>query len=381
MAEDNDSSQEKSEQPTPKRLADAKRKGQVPRSRELNTVLILLVGATVLLLFGGFMAMKMGALATRFFTFERDLAFDSQLLLGALTGAMGSALLALMPLFFAVVVAAIFGQAVTGGIAFSGEAIGLKLDKLDPIKGLKRIFSAKGLMELFKALAKFGLVIAAAIFLLWGLSDRLLGLGTQSVETALAHVGWIVAWTFLMLSAALLLVAAIDVPFQLWSHQKQLRMTKQQVRDEMKDTEGKPEVKSKIRQLQYQMAQQRMMAAVPTADVVVTNPTHFAVALKYDQKKMRAPKVVARGVDLVALQIREIAKENKVPMFAAPPLARALYFSTQLDQEIPAGLYIAVARVLAYIYQVKNVARRGQGAAEKPTDLPIPDEFLRPSVQ
>jgi flagellar biosynthesis protein FlhB len=187
-----------------------------------------------------------------------------------------------------------------------------------------------------------------------------------------------VGWTFLMLAASLILVALVDVPFQLWNHQKQLRMTKQEIKDEFKETEGKPEVKSKIRQTQMEISRRRMMAEVPKADVVVTNPTHYAVALRYDQKGMGAPRVVAKGADLVAAEIRELARKAGVPLFAAPPLARALYYSTRLDQEIPAGLYVAVAQVLAYVYQLRNARRQGRATRPlPPQDLPVPDELLR----
>lgn len=376
---DEDTSQEKTEQPTAKRLADARREGQVAQSRELNTVLVLLTGGITVLLFGSMIANQVMAIAIRLFTLERELAFDTQLVMVTLVSSMTHALLILLPLFFAVTVAAISGQAWVGGVNFSSKALGLKLDKLDPVKGLKRIFSLKGLMELAKALAKFVLIIAGAVVIFGVIYDRIVGLGLQPIETAIPTAVSLVVLVFILLSSLLILVALVDVPFQLWTHEKQLRMTKQQVKDEHKDTEGKPEVKSKIRQLQYLRAQQRMMEAVPTADVVVTNPTHYAIALKYDQKKMRAPKVIAKGTDLIALNIRNIASEHNIPLFAAPPLARALYFSTELDQEIPAGLYVAVARVLAYVYQVKNVARQGQKNPEKPDDLPIPEEFLRPS--
>lgn len=378
MAENEDTSQEKTEEPTPKRLRDAKEKGQVARSRELNTTFVLLAGASSLLVFGNYLLGEFIGMWRESFSFEREMLFDPNVLYVLFMTKVMESLVILLPLFGILIVAAIIGPISMGGGAPSAQAIAPKLSKLDPIAGIKRIFSWQGLMEFVKTLLKFVLIAVVAGILLWGLSDALLGLGHQPLDVGLAHAAYMIGWTFLLLAAVLILVAVVDVPFQLWNHQKQLRMTKQQVKDEFKETEGKPEVKSKIRQTQHEMAQRRMMAQVPQADVVVTNPTHFAVALRYDQKGMRAPVVVAKGADLVAAEIRERARAAQVPLFAAPLLARALYYSTRLDQEIPAGLYMAVAQILAYIYQLR-AAERGEveQPPETPTDLPVPDEFLK----
>jgi flagellar biosynthetic protein FlhB len=282
---------------------------------------------------------------------------------------MFDALWLLLPFFFLVAAAALLAPMALGGWAFSFEALQPKLSKLDPVKGLKRVFSAKGLMELVKAFAKFALVAAVAMTVIWVQMGDFLQLGNESLHSALAHAGHLFATAFLYVSAALILIAMADVPFQIWDHNKQMRMTKQEVKDEMKDTEGKPEVKARLRQLQREMANARMMEQVPQADVVVTNPTHFAVALKYDQLRMRAPLVVAKGADLVAANIRRVAAENKVLLVETPPLARALYHSTEMGQEIPEGLYVAVAQVLAYVYQLKTVQKNG---GKKPT-RPKPD--------
>ena len=379
MAE-NDTSQEKTEQPTPKRLREAREKGQVARSRELNTTLVLLVGAGTLLVTGGSILSGLQDILRGSFVLDRATLFDPGALHAVLQTRITEGLILLLPLFAAVMVGAMIGPlAMGGGGGFSGKAIAPKWSKLNPVSGLKRIFSAQGAMEFGKTLIKFVLIASVAGTLLWQLSGTLLGLGHQPLERGLMHAGWLVGWTFLALAATLILVALVDVPFQLWSHQKQLRMTKQQVKDEFKETEGKPEVKNKIRQTQQEMARRRMMAEVPKADVVVTNPTHYAVALRYDQQGMRAPVVVAKGADRIAAEIRERAREAGVPRFSAPPLARALYFSTRLDQEIPAGLYVAVAQVLAYVYQLRT-ARPRDGAAghpEPPTDLPVPEDLLR----
>jgi flagellar biosynthesis protein FlhB len=376
MAE-NENSQEKSEQPTPKRLREAREKGQVASSRELNTTLVLLAGAGSLLVMGGPMLARIQELIRRSFVLERDLIFDSGQIHALLQLRLTEALITLLPLFLVLTVAAVAGPVLMGGGRPSGKAMAPKWNKLNPISGIKRIFSWQGLMEFGKTLAKFVLITTLAGLMLWQLSDSLMGLGHQSMESGLVHAGHLVSWTFLLLAASLILVALVDVPFQLWNHQKQLRMTKQEIKDEFKETEGKPEVKSRIRQRQMEISRRRMMAQVPKADVVVTNPTHYAVALRYDQQGMGAPRVVAKGADLVAAEIRELARAAGVPLFPAPPLARALYFSTRLDQEIPAGLYVAVAQVLAYVYQLRSAGRPGARTPTPPRDLPVPDELLR----
>ncbi|MBS0003142.1 MAG: flagellar type III secretion system protein FlhB [Thioalkalivibrio sp.] len=376
MAE-NDTSQEKTEQPTPKRLREAREKGQVASSRELNTTLVLLAGAGGLLLMGGPIFKGLQEILRRSWTLERELLFDTSALHEMLQMRITEGLVMLLPLFLVLMVAAVLGPLALGGGRFSGKAVAPKWSKLNPGSGLKRIFSLQGLMEFSKTLVKFVLIAAIAGALLWQLSGALIGLGHQPLERGLMHAGYMIGWTFLSLAATLILVALVDVPFQLWNHHKELRMTKQQVKDEFKETEGKPEVKSRIRQTQQEIASRRMMTEVPKADVVVTNPTHYAVALRYDQEGMRAPRVVAKGADLIAAEIRQRARAAGVPLFSAPPLARALYFSTRVDQEIPAGLYVAVAHVLAYVYQLRTAGQAGARQPEPPTDLPVPDELQR----
>lgn len=284
-------------------------------------------------------------------------------------------LVVVAPMFLLLTVVVVMTPIGLGGWSFSTKAISFKWEKLDPVKGLGRIFAMRGLMELLKVLAKFGLVAAISAVVLWSLIDEILGLGAESLKPALAHVANLCGWSFLASSSALIILAAIDVPFQLWQHHKQLKMTKQEVKDEAKETDGRPEVKARIRALQQELSQRRMMEAVPEADVVITNPTHYAVALRYDQLNMQAPVVVAKGADLVAARIRMLADQHDVAMVSAPPLARALYASTELNQEIPAGLYVAVANVLSYVYQI-NALERGDEIPEQPDDLPIPDEWV-----
>ena len=377
MAENKDG-QERTEQATPKRQQEARRKGQIPRSRELNTLAMLMAAAGTLVLSGGHMAAQFSALLHNGLSFDRRAIFSPRGLFDAMEMALGAGLALVAPFFVISVIVALVSSVALGGWGFSVEALTPKLDKLNPLKGFKRMFSVRGLVELLKALAKFLLVAGVGIGLFMHYSSELIGLGYESVEAALAHAGEILAWCFLLLSATLILVAAADVPFQLWDHKRNLKMTRQEVKDELKDTEGKPEVKSRIKQMQREIAQRRMMEAVPDADVVITNPTHYAVALKYDDARMGAPVVVAKGKDLIAREIRERAIAAEVPIVSAPPLARAIFFSTELDQEIPAALYLAVAQVLAYVFQLRTAARHGGEVPPPPADIEVPEGFDRP---
>lgn len=377
MAENSDG-QERTEQATPKRQQEARRKGQIPRSRELNTLAMLMAAAATLVVSGGHMAAQFSELLRNGLSFDRRAIFSPRGLIDAMEMALGAGLSLVAPFFIISVIVAFASSVALGGWGFSLESLTPKLDKLDPIKGLKRLFAVRGLVELLKALAKFLLVGGVGIGLFMHYSSELIGLGYESVEAALAHAGEILVWCFLVLSATLILVAAVDVPFQLWDHNRNLKMTRQEVKDEFKDTEGKPEVKSRIKQMQREIAQRRMMEAVPEADVVITNPTHYAVALKYDDARMGAPVVVAKGKDLIAREIRERAVAAEVPIVSAPPLARAIFFSTELDQEIPAALYLAVAQVLAYVFQLRTAGRHGGDVPPPPSDIEVPDGFDTP---
>jgi flagellar biosynthetic protein FlhB len=273
------------------------------------------------------------------------------------------------------VIAAIAAPLALGGWVFSWEAIEPKFEKLDPIKGVPRLFALRGLIELVKALLKFLLVFAVAVLLFKTFLNELVGLSGEPLEQSIGHGLHVIALCFLLLSASLIVVVMFDVPYQLWDHAKKLKMTLQEIKDEMKETEGSPEVKGRLRRMQMEMAQNRMMAEVPKADVIVTNPSHYAVALKYDPHSTGAPKLVAKGVDLMAAQIRNLAAAANVPMLASPPLARALYYSTDLDKEIPQGLYLAVAQVLAYVYQLKTARQNRWDEPLPPGDIKVPEEF------
>lgn len=372
-----DDGQERTEEPTAKREREAKEKGQVPRSRELNTMVMLMTAASAFLMFGDSLGKQLLTILHDGFSLDRTLAFDKTAMLNAVVNLFANALWMLVPLFALLVVAALAPPFMIGGWSFSIKAVSPKWDKLDPLKGFKRIFGWQGLVELFKALAKFSIVAIVLVLLIWNQSEAFFGLGNEPVKEALVHAAALVAWAFLALSAALVLITGIDLPFQLWNHRRQLKMTRQEIKDEYKETEGKPEVKARVRQMQMEIAQRRMLEEVPKADVVVTNPTHYAVALRYDQENEGAPMVVAKGIDFMAAKIRSIAIENNVPLLAAPPLARSLYYSTDLGDEIPTELYVAVAQVLAYVFQLKVILRRGGVAPPPPGDLPIPETFMR----
>jgi len=374
MAEESENGQEKTEQPTPKRLQDAKKKGQIPRSRELTTTLLMLFAALGMLMFGGYMGEGIVGLLEWSFQPGREEIFDPKEPIARVHEALGRGLLIVAPFAGLMMLVALIGPVALGGWTFSAQPMIPKPEKMNPVKGIKRIFGPKALIELAKGVAKILVVGSVAALFFYLFQQELRSLALAPLQSAMAHAIELFFIAFFILAASLIVVVAVDVPYQLWDHQKKLRMTRQEVKDEFKQTEGKPEVKGKIRQLQREAAQRRMMEKVPEADVVVTNPTHYSVALQYDQLKMRAPRVIALGKDQVALRIREIASENGIPLFEAPPLARALYHTTDIDQEIPAGLYMAVAQVLAYIYQLR-AARGGQGEAPRRPAPDIPEEF------
>jgi flagellar biosynthetic protein FlhB len=372
MSEQRENGQERTEQPTPKRLREAREKGQVPRSRELTMTIVMLIGAAALLSFGGWFADRVQQLLTRAFRIGRSNLLDKDFMLRHFGDLAGETLLLLAPLMGALLVGAVLAPGLLGGWNFSRQAIAFKGDRLDPVRGLKRVFGSKGLMELLKALGKFAVVGAGAAVFLWSTADRFMSLSRLPIGTAIGESAFLAALALLVMSAVLILIAAIDVPFQLYSHNKEMRMTRQEVREEMKQTEGRPEVKSKIRSLQQELASRRMMEDVPSADVVVTNPTHFAVALRYDQDSMDAPVVVAKGVERIALTIRRIAEENGVPRLESPPLARALHASVEIGRPIPPELYVAVAEVLAWVHRVRH-APDGEPVPPPPApgDLPV----------
>ncbi len=371
MAENDTPQHDRTEQPSAKRLDDARDRGQVPRSRELAATAVVIAGALALLVGRSYYAATLERLFKLGLHLPRAALFDPTLLPGSLVGGFAIGWQLLMPVAAATIVAAIGGTVALGGWAFSGEALALNFGRLNPVSGLGRLLSWNGLVELLKALAKFAVVAVIAGLLLWNLAGDFLSLGTLTLQAAISRSAWLGGVALIGLATSLLLIAAVDVPFQFWHHRRQLRMTKQEARDELKETEGRPEVRSRIRNLQRSIATRRMMADVPKADVVAMNPQHYAVALRYDAGKMKAPRVVAKGADLMALQIRRVAEAHNVPIFEHPQFARALYFTSEIGKEISPRLYVAVAQVLTYIYQLKGKATPG---AKRPTGARVPPQ-------
>ncbi len=374
MAEE-DSSQEKTEEATPRRLEKAKEEGQVPRSRELTTSAILLAGSIGLMVTGPMIADTLINIVEFNFRLDRRAIYDPQYMVVHLTRSLMDAIFSLFPLFGILLVAAILGPIALGGWLWSTKALMPKMSRMNPMEGLKRMFGTKALVELAKALGKVLVVLILALWLLSAMQQDMLNLANQSPLKATVESLQMSGWAFVALSAATILIVLIDVPFQIWEHSRKLKMSRQDIKDEMKDSEGKPEVKGRIRQLQREMAQNRQMAAVPEADVIITNPTHFSVALKYDPNTMATPILLAKGVDHAALKIREIANEHNIEIMESPVLARSIYHTTDVDQEIPAGLYMAVAQVLAYVFQLRNY-RRGEGDLPTvPRNLNVPNDL------
>ncbi|MBY0579112.1 MAG: flagellar type III secretion system protein FlhB [Burkholderiales bacterium] len=368
MAEDSDL--ERTEPASAKRIQEAREEGQVPHSRELSTFALLLAAGGGLWAMGSQLMGHLSIMMMQGLTVERALAFDDPMRMIKRFYALASdILLAFLPFFALMLVAVLASPLLLNGWVFSLKPLQPNFEKLNPMEGMGRIFSLNSLVELGKAILKTVLIGGIAVWVIWYNRDSFMGFVDEPLHAALAHLGHMAMFTFFAIMGGMALIVAVDVPYQLWSYNDKLKMTKEELRKESKETEGSPEVKGRIRRQQREMARRRMMAEIPKADVVVTNPTHYAVALRY-QENMGAPKVVASGAHLLASRIREVAQEHSVPILEAPPLARALYFNTEIGDEIPESLYAAVAEVLAYVYQVK----RGIEAAP-PSDLPVPSEL------
>ncbi|WP_088330187.1 flagellar biosynthesis protein FlhB [Lacimicrobium sp. SS2-24] len=375
MAE-NEAGQEKTEEPTAKKKQQSAKKGQIARSRELSTTLVLIASAGALILLGKAIASVMYRMTERMFTLSRDETYDPNHMFQAM-GNMLDEIVGPIALYMVMVTAAgIYGSIALGGYNFTWQGAAPKGSKLNPISGLKRMFGINGLVELLKALAKFVIVAVSTYLALSFFSNEALHLDMELYPRNIMHALDLLGWAFLIICCSLIPIAAFDVPYQSYKHNEEMKMTQQEVKDERKNSEGNPEVKSRIRKLQFQAAARRMMQEVPKADVVVTNPTHFSVALKYDQHGTRAPILVAKGGDELAMHIRKIANAHEVPIVESPMLARAIYFTTEAEHEIPEKLFMAVAQVLAYVYQLKNW-RKGRGKRPKPVakNLPIPPEL------
>ena len=376
MAE-NENGQDKTEDPTEKKIRDSRAEGQIARSKELTTLVVMLMGAGGLLVFGSGIAQMMVALMRNNFTITRETIMDTTFMGKMLLSSGEHALIVVLPFLIAMLVAAVVGPIMLGGWLFATKSLMPKFSRMNPAAGLKRMFSPNALVELLKSFAKFLIILAVALVVLAKERNDLVSIAHEPLEQAIIHSLLVVGWSSFWMACGLFFVAAADVPFQLYQAHKKLLMTKQEVRDEYKNSEGSPEVKQRIRQLQREMSNRRMMASIPEADVIITNPTHFAVAIKYDPEQGGAPMLLAKGTDLVALKIREIGAHNQILILESAALARSIYYSTELDQEIPAGLYLAVAQVLAYVYQIRQF-HSGRGKRPDPLgDVPIPSDLWR----
>lgn len=373
MSEESDL--ERTEPASQKRLEKAREEGQVPRSQELSTFVVLMAAGTGLWLMSGYLSRKLANLMSGGMKIPRDAGFDSALLPERLFDQSLDALVALAPFFILMLVVALVAPMLLTGWLFTWKSLEPDFNRLNPLKGLGRMVSLNSLMELTKALLKAVLIGSVSVWTIWLHKEAVLSLIAAPLLAGSSHMGELIAMSFLAIAGTMILIAAVDAPFKLWDHYRKLRMTKEEVRQESKETEGNPQVKSRIRSQQHAMARKRMMADIPKADVIVTNPTHFAVALRYEEGKMRAPRVVAKGAHLLAFKIREIGEQHHVPLLQAPPLARALYHHTELGDEIPQALYNAVAEVLAYVYQLRRYQEYGERPPHKPDNLPVPAEL------
>jgi flagellar biosynthetic protein FlhB len=369
MAEENDS--ERTEEATPRRLEQAREEGQVARSQELTTFAMMAAAGGALWWLGGALFARMGDLVRAGMHIDASGAFDPAQMMNRFYAQAFEALLAIAPLLLVLLVVALGAPQLLSGWLFSAKSLRFDFQRIDPLAGIGRVLSVRGLVELVKALVKSTLLAIVGALIVWHYRQPLLDLVRLPLETGIAETGRIVGSSFLMLAGALALVAAADVPFQLWKHADELKMSRQEVRQESKENEGDPQMKAAIRQQQREMAKRRMMSEVPKASVIVTNPTHFAVALRYDEN-MRAPRVIAKGADLVAARIRELGREHNVPVLEAPALARAIFRHADINDEIPAQLYTAVAEVLAYVYQLKSYQEHGGMAPQPLAAIAVP---------
>ena len=371
MSEESDL--ERTEEATSQRLQKAREEGQVVRSQELTTFVLLMAAGAGLLFMGPGLMEKLLQIMKAGMQLDRDLAFQPDLMLNRLYELSFEGLIAMGPILLLLIIVAFCAPMLLSGWLVSSKALIPDFNRINPIKGIGRIFSMRSLVELAKAIAKAVVVGGVATLVIWQNKDEVMGLLILSIDTGIHHTADLLSMSFLLIVASMILIVAIDVPFQIWEHAKQLRMTKEEIRKESKENEGDPMVKGRIRALQREAARRRMMSEIPKADVIVTNPTHYAVALRYKSESMRAPTVVAKGVHLLAARIREVAEEHRIPILEAPPLARALYYHVELESEIPEKLYAAVAEVLAYVFQLKRYKEYGGEAPKPPVDVSVPD--------
>jgi flagellar biosynthesis protein FlhB len=373
MAEDSDL--EKTEDATPKRLEKAREEGDVPRSRELAAVSVLFTTGLSLVMMNQHLDQAIRTSFSNGLKFDRAAAFDPMILLMRVVHNVADLLLAFAPLALILIVVSIAAPVLVGGWVFSNKVFVPQFSRMNPIKGIGNMFSKNSLVELIKSVGKATLVGIVAYIVIAGDMDPIMSMSTMPLEDGISQVNHLMLYGFITISSTLVIIAMIDVPFQLYRYAEKLKMTKEEVKKESKESEGNPEIKAKIRQQQREMARRRMMSQIPQADVVITNPTHYAVAIAYQDQGMRAPTVVAKGADAVALKIREIASEHNIVTLESPKLARALFAHTELDEEIPEALYAAVAEILAYVFQLRIYKSQGGYNPELPTALAVPDEL------
>ena len=376
MAEDSD--MEKTEQATPKRLEKAREDGDVPRSRELGTVTLLLATGLSMVMMGDHLSNALKKAFSNGLSFDRTTAFDPAYLLINMSQNVIDLLIAFIPLALLLLIVALATPALIGGWLMSGKAFMPKFNRLNPIKGITNLVSKNAAVELVKSILKTLLVGMVSYSVISHDIDPILALSSLPVKEGITQVADLMQTGFLSIVSALILIAAIDVPYQLYQYAHKLKMTKEEVRQEMKESEGNPEIKARIRQQQREMSKRRMMSQIPNADVVITNPTHYAVAIKYKESGMRAPVVVAKGADAIALKIREVAAEHKIMTLEAPKLARALFAHAELEREIPEALYSAVAEILAYVFQMRLFKQHGGLHPDIPTASTLVPEELDP---
>jgi flagellar biosynthetic protein FlhB len=375
MAE-NENGTDRSEEATPERLRKSKEKGQVARSKELATASVLISAAVAFLFFGDRLAYELSIMMKYAFVFERAALFSPEYMWLHITGSVKGLAMPMLSILIMLFIISILGSSLLGGMLFSTKAMMPKWSRLSPKAGLKRMLGLQAWVELLKSILKVSVVIGMAWWILGVTFEHILHLSAESLPGSVFDALEMLNWMFLLLCCSMLLIVVVDVPYQIHKHSEELKMTKQEVKDEYRNSEGKPEVKQRIRQLQYEASQRKMMGDVPDADVIVTNPTHYSVAIKYEQNGARAPFIVAKGVDFMALKIREVAREYEVPVMQSPPLCRAIYHTTEIGEEVPEELFVAIAQVLAYIYQLEQF-RKGKSGRPKPLpdDLKIPKNF------
>ena len=367
---------EKTEEPTAKKLTDARKKGQIARSKDLGTMFVLVGSALAMMLMGNALVQGLSSMMKRMFSLSRRETMDVFAIANVIESGVNGVVFPMLAIFAIILLAAFIGNTLLGGMAFSWEAMAPKASRLSPFAGFKRMFGVQAAVEFIKSVLKFFVVFIVAYLLLTSLFEQILGLSLEATPTNFEHAVTMLLWMFLALGLSIGIIVAIDAPYQVWNHARELKMTKQEIKDEHKNTEGNPEIKGRIKQAQYDMSQRRMMGEVPNSDVVITNPTHYSIALKYDPNAGGAPILVAKGLDEMAMHIRTIAKENGVEIIQSAALARSLYYTAEINQDIPEELYAAVAQVLAFIFQLSE---HKKGRAKRPIpiakELPIPEEF------